>query len=448
MCALGEEFALEIAAHLIQPPIIEEDSAIVAVIGEAMRATPGVAGRLFQALGRNNINVRAIAQGSSELNISAVIPSRDEAKAIAALHDAFFLSDVTTLHLFLIGTGSIAQALLQQIASQTKRLRQEYRLELRINGLMNRRKMLVCPEPIPVESAAQRLQEGDSADLHRFLQQLRAQNLPNTILVDCSASAEPPRFYAELLRNNISIVTPNKIGNSGDMAQCRAIREALRSGSARFLYETNVGAALPVLSTLADLLISGDRVHRIDAALSGTLGFLCHGLMENQPFSALVRRAHERGLTEPDPRDDLSGLDVARKLLILGREMGLDLELRDITVQPMLREEHASPSPEAFLASLESYDTHFRELAESTRSAGKALRFVGSVEERGRAEVSLQAVPTASPFFHLSGTDNMIAFTTARYHESPLVVRGPGAGREVTAAGVFADIIRAGSASR
>ncbi len=440
--AIEEAFQLEMQNHLIEPLRVENNLSCIAVIGENMKNTPGVSGRLFQALGRNGVSVVATAQGSSELNISTVIHKADLMKSLNALHQSFFLSDVKTLSVFLVGAGLIGNTLLQQIEKHRAHLRASRKLELVICGIANSRKMIFNADGISVKKYKDLLEkEGKAMHIEAFVHHMHNMNLPQSVFVDCTSSHDVAKFYAEILNNSISVVTPNKVGNASSYKDYRAVREAATRRNVSFLYETNVGAGLPVISTLSDLLNSGDRIISIEAVLSGTLSYIFNTFGEGKKFSDIVKQAKELGYTEPDPRDDLRGTDVARKLLILARETGLELELKDIQVEQIL------PGPclkaktvDDFMKELVKQDDFFTQRMMKAASKGKKLRFIAKLE-KGKATVSLQEVDEQHPFYNLSGSDNIISFRTDRYNQRPLVVKGPGAGAEVTAAGVFAQII-------
>ncbi len=443
--AVEDEFALERANHQVELDDLGPDYAIVACVGSHMRQTRGIAGRLFQALGKNGINVVAIAQGSSELNISVVVARNDEAKALNALHDAFFLSDVKTVHLFLAGTGLVGQALLRQILAQRENLRSRH-LRFVLNGIANSTRMAISPSGLdPAEWKDALSSHAEPSSPAALLHEMRRLNLPNSIFIDCTASDDVAAIYPEALASSISVVTPNKRANAGSYSQWMALRESAARGNVKFFYETNVGAGLPVIGTLSDLLSSGDEIVRIEAILSGTLSFIFNTVRRGTSFSEIVKEAKRRGYTEPDPRDDLCGKDVARKLLILAREIGLALEEHDITVESLVPVSCRSATTlDEFFAALEHEDAAFEKLRASAEERGEVLRYVGAVE-KGRAHVALSTLPASHPFASLSGSDNVISFTTRRYNDRPLVVQGPGAGTEVTAAGVLADIMRAAS---
>ncbi len=436
--AVAQEFAPEQAAGQIEELNIEPDLSIVAIIGEGMRRMPGISGRLFGTLGQNGINVVATAQGASERNVSVVIGSADLPKALNALHEAFFLSDQKTLHLYLVGTGLVGGTWLRQLAQQADFLRRERGLHLRVRQVTNRRRMWAEQDtPWPTDWQTALSEAGEAADLTTFLDRMRADNLPHSVLIDCTSGTDVIPAYEGALRAGVAVVTPNKLANTGPYDQYAALRRA----RGRFCYETNVGAGLPVLSTLQDLLASGDRLLRVEGVLSGTLSYLFNHFTGEKPFSELVRMAQAAGLTEPDPRDDLNGKDVARKVLILAREAGHRLELDDVQVESLLTEAtQETPHVTDFFAKLADQDAHFEQQRAEAAARGERLRHAATLAD-GRAAVGLRAFGAEHPFYALSGSDNMIVFTTERYHERPLVIRGPGAGAEVTAAGVLAEVI-------
>ena len=445
--AVGDEFALERQAGMISPLVVEEDLAIISVVGERMRQTPGMSARLFTALGSNAINVVAVAQGSSELNISAVISNEDESKALNALHDEFFSNRAKTINLWIVGTGLIGSTLLKQLEAQQEILRDSLALDLQLRGIANSRKMVLAKESD--DSLQFNVQLSDSTPTFipsDFVDHILTAHLPNCVFVDCTASDEVPIHYARLLTKSVAVVTPNKRGISAGIDLYNQILSAAQERRAPFLHETCVGAALPVLSTLRDLVRSGDKVFRIEAVLSGTLSFIFNSMAEGRSFSDAVREAKQLGYTEPDPRDDLSGADVARKVLILARNAGLPFEISQVTIHPLLPAEASSWSVDEFMERLPALNSHFEAQVNQAKEHGKRLFFGALIDcvER-RAEIGLRAVPLNHPFCALSGSDNIVAFSTRRYSPNALVVKGPGAGAEVTAAGVFADIIRIAS---
>lgn len=442
--AINSEFEPEMRAHLIDPVIIENELSVIAVIGSNMRNSVGVSGRMFNSLARNGVNIRAIAQGSSELNISAVVSKQHEIKSLNALHEAFFLSDTQTLNVFMTGIGLIGKTLLKQINEHAAYLLEKQSLEIKVIALSNSREMLMDEEGIDLTKWDTNLaQEGEKADIKTLVQRMIELNLPNSIFVDCTANKLPVTYYETVLGNSIAVVTPNKIANSGSLASYLRYKQ-LSKRYGKFMYETNVGAGLPIIGTLNNLLQSGDEVLKIEAILSGSLSFIFNNFDNTQTFSQIVRQAKELGYTEPDPRDDLSGLDVARKVLILARETGAQIELSDIIVENPLPDDcQQATSIDDFFVALAANDSYFSDLYQNAAAEGKVLRFLATIEGK-HTTVGLRQVPKDSPFATLSGSDNMVVFTTNRYSERPLVVKGPGAGAEVTAAGVFAEIIQLG----
>ncbi len=442
--AVNEEFALEIQAGMISPLVVEEELAIVSIVGERMRQTPGISARIFSALGSNAINVVAVAQGSSELNVSAVISNEDENKALNALHDEFFSNRSKTINLWIVGTGLIGSTLLKQLAEQREILRESLAIDLQLRGIANSRKMVLAKESDDALDFTIELSDSSPAFvLTDFIDHIQTAHLPNCVFVDCTANEEVPRHYSKLLGKSIAVVTPNKRGVSSEIELYNQITSAARERRTPFLHETCVGAALPVLSTLRDLVRSGDKIHRIEAVLSGTLSFIFNSMAVGSSFSDAVREAKQLGYTEPDPRDDLSGADVARKVLILARNAGLPFEVSQVTNTPLLPPEATTWSIDEFMERLPTLNAHFEAQVNQAREHGKRLFFGALIDcvER-RAEIGLRAVALNHPFCALSGSDNIVAFSTRRYSPNALVVKGPGAGAEVTAAGVFADIIR------
>ena len=440
--AIEEEFDLERRAKLIDPVKVEHELSIIAVVGEGMKHQHGIAARLFQSLGKNGISVVAIAQGSSEFNISAVIGKKDETKALNAVHRSFFFPELKVVNVFLVGTGLIGGTLLKQIASHEKTLRTRG-FVVRLIGVADGKKMHVDEGGIPAASAHNMLARSRSPmRLEKFLHAVQSADMPDKVFVDCTASEEIAVRYAELLSKGISVVTPSKKANSGELSYWQELRKLTGGSGAAFLYETNVGAALPVISTLRDLVGTGDRIVKIEAVLSGTLSYIFNTFTGEKRFSEIVRTVRELGYSEKDPRVDLSGMDAARKILILAREAGVPLELKDVRVESFVSPKAArARSVEAFFEQLEKEDAAFEKKKRGAEKAGKRLRYIATLE-KGRARIALKAVSPEHPFYDLSGSDNMFAFTTERYAKTPLVVRGPGAGAEVTAGGVFADILR------
>ncbi|WPP48071.1 bifunctional aspartate kinase/homoserine dehydrogenase I [Catalinimonas niigatensis] len=440
--AIDEEFSGEIDAGKVDKAIAETHLSIVAIIGENMRQTPGISGKLFSALGRNGINVRAIAQGSSEVNLTVVISQRNLSKALNTVHEAFFLSETKTLNVFMAGLGLIGSTLLKQIAQQADYLYDNRLLKINFIGIINSRKMLLNVNGIDRTHWNSLLEEeGKVSDMGIFVRQIKELNLPNSVFIDCTSSEDVIKYYQEILQSAISIITPNKLANSGTYKSYLQLKQtALRSG-VKFLYETNVGAGLPVIRVLQDLNDSGDKIFKVEGVLSGTLSYIFNSFQEGRKFSEVVKEAQQKGYTEPDPREDLNGMDVARKILILAREVGLSLEPEDVKIESILPQECLdAPNVDAFFKSLEDVDEHMEKRRKEAASTGCKLRFIAMLEDN-KASVKLQEVRENHPFYALSGSDNIISYHTARYKERPLVVKGPGAGAEVTAAGVFAELI-------
>ena len=441
---LNQTFAPEIAAGDIDHDgiHIEKNLSIIAIVGEGMRRSTGVSGKLFTALGKNGINVVATAQGSSELNISVVIQKNDLSKALNAIHGVFFQSEVRSLNLFLVGTGLIGGTFLKQLAAQAEFLRKEKLLKINLVGIARSRKMLLEPNGIDLQDWQKQLEEeGKTTSLPAYIQRIREFNLPNSVFIDCTSDKELIQYYQPLLDASVSVVTPNKVANSGPYSEYKSLQQtALRKG-VKFLYETNVGAGLPIINTIQGLMASGDRFLKIEAILSGTLSFIFNNFKADTAFADIVAEAKAKGYTEPDPRDDLSGLDVARKILILARETGIPLELSDVVIEPILPKNCLNaPTVDAFFEELQNSDGYFASLIDDATRQGGTLRYIASLEN-GKAMLKLKVVGPEHAFYSLSGADNIVSFTTERYNSRPLVIKGPGAGAEVTASGVFADIM-------
>ena len=440
--AVDKAFEYEIRTGSVDPLIIERQLAIVALVGDNMKNHPGVSGKMFGALGRNGVNVRAIAQGSSERNISAVISVRDVQKAINVLHEEFFENTSKQLNLFIIGTGNVGSKLIAQLKQQQQYLQQELHVQVKVRGLANSRKMVYSEEGIDLDRWNEILQDGQPMDREQFVRDIQSRNLRNAVFADVTASSEVAGSYGSLLQKSISVVACNKIACSSSLDQYKKLKSLAREYNALFLFETNVGAGLPVISTLNNLLQSGDQVKRIEAVLSGTLNYVFNHYIGEEPFADIVKRAQDEGYTEPDPRLDLGGTDVMRKIMILAREAGEPLEMEDITNHSFMPPSCMEGDVANFYEEMHRQEDHFKNLYAGAARSGKKLKFVAKYEN-GRASVGLEQVSPDHGFYHLYGKDNVVLFYTNRYVDQPLMIKGAGAGAEVTASGLFADIIRA-----
>jgi aspartokinase/homoserine dehydrogenase 1 len=440
--AVDAAFSYEIEMGKVNPLVVEKALSIIALVGDNMKSHAGTSGKMFGAMGRNGINIRAIAQGSSERNISAVIASADVKKAVNVLHEAFFETAYKQLNVYIIGTGNVGGKLLAQLQQQAPYLQEHLRLQLRVVGIANSRKMVFNDNGIKLHNWQESLADGEPMILQEFADVIKQKNLRNSVFVDVTANAAVAGIYDQLLERSISVVACNKIACSSPYVQYRKLKGLAREYNTSFHFETNVGASLPIIGTINDLLRSGDEVKKMQAVLSGTLNFVFNNYDATRPFAQVVRQAQEEGYTEPDPRLDLSGTDVARKIMILAREAGEKLEMEDITNKSFMPESCMQGSVADFYAEMEKQEAHFKALYEAAHKEGKKLKFVAHYEE-GKAAVGLQHIDAAHDFFHLYGKDNIVLFYTNRYVDQPMVVKGAGAGAEVTASGVFADIIRA-----
>jgi aspartokinase/homoserine dehydrogenase 1 len=440
--AIRQDFEREIALDQINRITIEDNLAIVAIVGENMKHATGVAGKLFHTIGKNGINIIAIAQGASELNISWVVKVSDLRKTLNVVHESFFLSENVELNVFLLGIGLVGGNLLEQIKQQQPKLLKEKHLKIKLAGVANSKKMLFNRDGIDIESFREKMSdEGQQSDLEEFKNEIIRLNMYNSIFVDCTANDQAAGLYAELLNANISIVTANKVAASSDYENYALLKKIAKRKSAKFLFETNVGAGLPIITTLNDLVNSGDTILKIEAVLSGTLNFIFNTISETVPLSQTIRMAKEQGYAEPDPRIDLSGVDVARKLLILVRESGYQFDMKDIKINTFIPSRYFDGSVDDFWKSIPEMDTEFEASRKKLAAEGRFWRFVAKFEE-GKAEIGLQEITAGHPFADLQGSNNLVMFTTERYHEFPMIIKGYGAGAAVTAAGVFADIIR------
>ncbi len=435
-------FAEELESGQIQNVDVTNGQSIIAVVGDGMAGTPGIAARFFGTLGRAGVNVRAIAQGSSERNISAVVDSDDVTRALRAAHSGFYLSH-KTISVGVIGPGIVGSALLRQLEKQADRLAEKFNLDLRVRAIARSKKMLLGDRRINLAAWKDEFETAAVAtDLDAFEAHLNADHLPHAVIVDCTASEDIASRYAGWLSRGIHVITPNKKAFSGDLEYYRGLQAAADEGSSHYFYETTVGAALPIVSTLCDLIYTGDDVRSVRGIFSGTLAYLFNVYDGTTPFSEIVRVAKENGYTEPDPRDDLSGMDVARKLTILARELGLEIGIGDFPVRSLVPKELADCSVEEFLERLPEFDQEIDALYREAVAGNRQLRYVATLDAEGNAAVGLEAVEASHPFCNINLTDNIVQFVSERYSENPLVIQGPGAGPEVTAGGVFSDLLR------
>jgi aspartokinase/homoserine dehydrogenase 1 len=435
-------FEPELREGQIQSVEVDHGCSILAVVGDGMAGAHGVAAKVFQALGSAGVNVRAIAQGASERNISVVIDGKSSARALRAVHSSFYLS-AHTISIGLIGPGLVGSSLLEQVASQAARLERDFKLDLRIRAIAGSKSMRLAQNSIDLTRWRDEYRAGgDPVELDRFADHVHADHFPHAVIIDCSASVEVAKHYAHWLAEGIHIVTPNKKANSAAYGDYQRVQQARRAAGSHYLYEATVGAGLPVIQTLRDLRETGDEIRRIEGMFSGTLAYLFNTWDGRQSFSEVVREAKALGYTEPDPRDDLSGMDVARKLIILAREMGLRTELAEVKVESLVPSELTRCGIDEFLERLPEFDASMLARLREAAARDHVLRYVGSVDAQGGAEVGLVELPRTHPFANIALTDNIVRFQTARYDKNPLIVQGPGAGPAVTAAGVFADLLR------
>jgi len=435
-------FDREIKEGQIQSIQVDSDLAILAVVGDGMAGLPGVSGKVFNALGSASVNVHAIAQGASERNISVVVDGKDATRALRAVHAGFYLSP-HTISVGLIGPGAVGRALLEQINAESERLRDEFKLDLRLRGIMGSKKMLLAEQGIATEGWKAALESSkSSADISAFVEHLHVDHLPHTVIIDCTADESVAKHYAEWLSAGIHVVTPNKKANSGPLSYYESLKEARRVGGSSYLYEATVGAGLPVISTLRDLRETGDKISSVEGIFSGTLAYLFNVYDGKTPFSEIVKDAKAKGYTEPDPRDDLSGTDFVRKVIILGREMGLKLEMKDVQVETLIPAGLEKGTIDDFLNGLSKYDGEMKKRFDEAASRGKVLRYMGKLTADGKAVVGVAELDKSHAFANIALTDNVVRYATARYNSNPLIVQGPGAGPAVTAAGVFADLLR------
>ncbi|KGL59007.1 bifunctional aspartate kinase/homoserine dehydrogenase I [Polaribacter sp. Hel1_85] len=439
---LDETFNIEIGKKKIKPIIIESDLAIIAVVGESMKNYQGLSGQMFAALGRNNVNVRAIAQGSSEKNISAVINKYDAKKALNILHEQFFEERKKQLNLFVTGVGNVGERFLAQLQQQKEFLKENLKLKIRVIGIANSRKMAFNNSGIDLDNWKEALENGEPTTLDSFHKKVKEANHRNSVFVDNTANQQVSEIYEKYLRDSISVVTCNKIACASSFDNYKTLKEVSRKYNASFLFETNVGAGLPIIDTLKNLINSGDRVNKIQAVLSGSLNFVFNNFDEDSTFHDVVAAAQKEGYTEPDPKIDLSGVDVARKILILARESGYQMELEDIANNAFLPEDSLkTDNNDDFYESLTKNEAHFQQIYKKAYDKDCRLKYVAEFID-GKANVGLQHIPADHPFYNLEGSDNIVLFFTDRYPENPLLIKGAGAGADVTASGIFADVIR------
>ena len=437
---LNNEFAKEIATGAMFPMHAENGLATIAIVGENMKHSPGIAGKLFGTLGRSGISVIACAQGASETNISFVINGMYLRKSLNVLHDSFFLSEYNVLNLFICGVGTVGGKLIEQIRSQYEELKQNRRLKLNVVGIASSRKAIFSRDGIDLDNYREQLDASEPSDIERLKKEVIAMNIFNSVFVDCTASQEVASIYQDLLEHNISVIAANKIAASSNYESYIKLKETALAKGVKFRFETNVGAGLPIIGTINDLKNSGDKILKIEAVLSGTLNFIFNELSSDVPLSEAVKRAKDEGYSEPDPRIDLSGTDVIRKLVILTREAGYKVETEDVEKHLFIPEELFNGSLENFWKQLPTLDSKFEKERKALDAEGKKWRFVAKME-MGHTQVSLQTVEKGHPFFNLEGSNNIVMLTTERYKEYPMLIQGYGAGASVTAAGVFANIM-------
>ncbi len=439
---INYEFSQEIAAERVAPVGIENQMAVVAIVGAKMKHNTGVAGTLFNAVGSNGINIYAIAQGASEVNISFVVKEEDLKKTLNVVHDSFFLSNYKALHLFLAGVGTVGGKLIERLEAQAEKLKDNDRLVIRIAGVANSKKMVLNPQGIEPAQVKSLLESGQDTTPEKFAEAIKNMNLAHSVFVDCTASADIAALYDTMLENNINVVTANKIASSSAYEHYQKLKQTAKDKGVKFLFETNVGAALPIISPINDLIKSGDRIVKLEAVLSGTLNFICNELSADKPLSRVIAEAKEKGYSEPDPRIDLSGTDVARKILILAREAGYKLEMDDIDKTPFVPQTYLdTPNVEAFMEKVKELDGEFEARRQKLVAQGLRLRYVATFEN-GKARIGFKEVGEQDDLAHLEGSNNIVLINSDNYKQHPMQIKGYGAGADVTAAGVFADIIK------
>ena len=443
--AIDETFELEITQNKINPCIVEKDLCIVALVGENMKNHQGLSGKMFSTLGKNNVNIRAIAQGASERNISVVINKNDVKKALNTLHERFFEDNTKQLNLFVMGVGNVGEKFMDQIHQQKKFLKDNLKINVRVIAISNSRKMHFNKDGITLKDWKEHIENGEKADLNAFISKSKSSNLRNSVFVDITANDFVASIYDQFLKENIAVVTCNKIACSSKYDNYKNLKNLSRKYNAPFLFETNVGAGLPIIDTLKHLIASGDKVNKIQAVLSGSLNFIFNNFSDTYSFHDVVKEAGVQGFTEPDPKIDLSGIDVARKILILIRESGYQMEIEDIENKSFLPAECINTTDnDSFFASLIKNASHFDNLLKEANEKNSRLKFVATFEN-GKASVGLEFIPQESPFYNLEGKDNIVQFYTDRYVDQPLLIKGAGAGADVTASGIFADVVRIGN---
>jgi len=439
---IEKEFVFELKARLLEPLIVEDDISIVSLIGEKIKQNTKFLAVVFESLANSNIDVIDVVQGASKLSISIIVAKIDQKKAVQVLHEVFFEKENKNINIFIVGTGLIGTELLNQIKQEQKKLQRVANISVNVCGIANSRNNTICENGMNLKSWEDCLKGGDGGNIESFLHSLKNIKLSNKVLVDCTASEKIPGFYKKFLENNISIVTPNKKANSNSFRNFQTLQKLGNRNKANFFYETNVGAGLPIIETLKNLIKTGDTILKIEGVLSGTLSYLFNSFTENKKFSQIVKQAQEKGYTEPDPRNDLNGLDVARKILILAREVGLDLEMKDVEVENLVPQKVSNAkSVEEFFLLLEGCDNYFDGILKKATKAQKKLCYIATLESE-KISVKLKSISKDHPFSSIDGSDNIVSFTTERYKNNPLIIRGPGAGASVTAAGVFADILK------
>jgi aspartokinase/homoserine dehydrogenase 1 len=443
---LSKTFFSELHDKLIEKVEVDLDCSVLAAVGDNMIEHPGIAGQLFSALGKASVNIKAIAQGSSERNISVVVSKKDCKKALRAVHTSFFVSR-KTISIGIIGFGLIGGELFTQIKEQKEKLKADG-LNLIIRGITNSKRMILAENCFKMETwnpVSDLFQGATELNLTEFVKHVKGDYIPHSVIIDCTSSSEISQKYNEWLKMGINVITPNKKANSGSMSSYNKVKETSQKTNSHFLYETTVGAGLPIINTIKELVLTGDKILEIEGILSGTLSYVFNELSPEKSFSFVVADAKRKGFTEPDPRDDLSGMDVARKLVIVAREMGLQVELDDVKVESLIPQSLKSVTTEEFFKHLPIFDADFQKLMDTAEKNGAVLKYVASISEDGKLAVSLKQVPKVHPFARLTGSDNIVCFKTKRYNKQPLVIQGPGAGASVTAAGVFGDLLRLAS---